>query len=125
MAANLEKGIPVLPADDVEATAAFYRDKLGFTEAFRDATPASYVGMRRDEVEVHFAGVTGGIARTIGEQTMCRFVVDDVDQLYAEYKQHDVIHPNGHLQNKPWGTREFGVIDPTGVCLTFYKVNTD
>jgi uncharacterized glyoxalase superfamily protein PhnB len=50
-----------------------------------------------------------------------RFVVDDVDALYAELKKHkNVIHPNGALETKPWGTREFGVLDPTGVCITFY-----
>jgi uncharacterized glyoxalase superfamily protein PhnB len=123
MAANLEKGIPVLPAGDVEATAVFYRDKLGFKEAFRDATPAQYIGMRRDKVEVHFAGLPAAMAKTIGDQTMCRFVVDDVDALYDEYKKHEVIHPNGDLATKPWGTREVGVIDPTGVCLTFYTVS--
>jgi hypothetical protein len=28
------------------------------------------------------------------------------------------VHPNGALQTKPW-TKEFGAIDPNGVCVTF------
>jgi len=32
-----------------------------------------------------------------------------------------VVHPNGPLQTKPWGTKEFGAIDPNGVCVTFYR----
>jgi hypothetical protein len=25
------------------------------------------------------------------------------------------------LQTKPWGTKEFGAIDPNGVCVTFQE----
>jgi hypothetical protein len=31
------------------------------------------------------------------------------------------VHPNGSLQTKPWGTKEFGAIDPNGVCVTFQE----
>jgi catechol 2,3-dioxygenase-like lactoylglutathione lyase family enzyme len=120
--AALLHGIPVLPVDDMDETLRFYTGKLGFTETFRDndETPG-YVGIKRDEVFIHLALVGNGMARTVGEQTMARFAVDDVDGLYADYCKHNgVIHPNGKLQTKPWGTREFGVLDPTGVCLTFY-----
>jgi uncharacterized glyoxalase superfamily protein PhnB len=120
MVARLEQSIPILPAGDVEASAAFYRDKLGFAETFRDGTPASYMGLKRDNAFLHLASVPAALAKTIGEQTMCRFQATDIDALYAEFKQHDIIHPNGPLQAKPWGLREFAVIDPAGVCLTFY-----
>lgn len=121
--AALLKGIPVLPVEDFNATLSFYKDKLGFSETFRDSdeTPG-YVGLKRDDVEVHLSSVPGDLARTVAQQTMARFLVGDVEKLYAEYEKHDnVIHPNGKLQQKPWGTQEFGVLDPSGVCLTFYK----
>lgn len=124
--AALLKGIPVLPVDNMGDALGFYT-KLGFTETFRDdADKPGYVGMKRDDVVIHLARVDGGLARTVGEQTMARFIVDDVDGLYDEYRKHEgVIHPNGKLQDKPWGTREFAVLDTTGVCITFYKVNAD
>lgn len=121
--AALLKGIPVLPVEDFNATLSFYKDKLGFSETFRDSdeTPG-YVGLKRDDVEVHLSSVPGDLARTVAQQTMARFLVGDVEKLYAEYEKHDnVIHPNGKLQQKPWGTHEFGVLDPSGVCLTFYS----
>jgi hypothetical protein len=31
------------------------------------------------------------------------------------------VHPNGPLQTKPWGTKEFAAIDPNGVCVTFQE----
>ena len=56
---------------------------------------------------------------------------DDVDatlafyerhrRLYEEYQAKGVIHPNGRLDEKLWGTKEFGGLDPTGVCITFYE----
>ena len=120
--AALIKGIPVLPVEDMSATLSFYKEKLGFSEQFRDNDEApGYVGLKRDSVEIHLSNVGGGLARTVASQTMARFTVEDVDGLYGEYSKHDgVIHPNGKLQQKPWGTREFGVLDPSGVCLTFY-----
>ena len=41
---------------------------------------------------------------------------------YAEFqKRCGKVHPNGPLQTKPWGTKEFGAIDPNGVCVTFQE----
>jgi hypothetical protein len=30
-------------------------------------------------------------------------------------------HPNGALGTQPWGTREFSIIDPSGVCIAFVE----
>jgi catechol 2,3-dioxygenase-like lactoylglutathione lyase family enzyme len=35
-------GVSSIPAVDVEAAVAFYRDQLGFRLAFRDAEPAQF-----------------------------------------------------------------------------------
>jgi hypothetical protein len=29
------------------------------------------------------------------------------------------IHPSGHLQTKPWGQKEFSMLDPDNNLLTF------
>jgi hypothetical protein len=43
--------------------------------------------------------------------------------MYAEYQRRGgKVHPNGPLQTKPWGTKEFGAIDPNGVCVTFQEI---
>ncbi|HRJ77424.1 MAG: Bleomycin resistance protein [Planctomycetes bacterium] len=125
--ATLKAAIPILPADDMTRALAFYTQKLGFKERFRDNDQApKYVGIERDGIMLHLVEVTPAkTAKLVASQTMCRLLVDDVDALYAEFSQHDgVIHPNGKLALKPWGTREFGVLDPAGVCLTFFVVNS-
>jgi len=62
------------------------------------------------------------MARQVGDQTMVRIAVKGIEDLYAEYqKRGGIVHPNGPLQTKPWGTKEFGAIDPNGVCVTFQE----
>jgi predicted enzyme related to lactoylglutathione lyase len=123
MAAMFKLGVPVLPAQDLEVSLAWYRDKLGLVETFRDASPPRYLGLRRDDVHVHLTGVPDGLAKTVAHQTMCRFHVDDVEAYYKEVQERGAaIHPNGPLHDTPWNTREFAVIDPAGVCITFFGV---
>jgi uncharacterized glyoxalase superfamily protein PhnB len=53
---------------------------------------------------------------------MVRLAVTGIEDLYAEYRSRGgKVHPNGPLQRKPWGTKEFAAIDPNGVCVTFME----
>ena len=47
---------------------------------------------------------------------------DTIDELYAELSTRDakMLHPNSNtVQRKPWGSREFAVLDHTTVCVIF------
>ena len=79
--------------------------------------------MNRGEAYLHIAEMDDkALARKVGDQTMVRFAVKGIEALYAEYQQRGgKVHPNGSLQTKPWGTKEFGAIDPNGVCVTFQE----
>ena len=109
---------PVLPVRDVEETVSFYRDKLGFSETFRYGDPPTYAGMARGPVEIHLC-LVDDIA--IAHQTQVRFRVERIEQLYEEYLAQDVVSPTAQLDTKPWGTREFGLYDPNGVCVYVYE----
>ena len=42
-----------------------------------------------------------------------------IDELYSALLRNGVrIHPHGPLQNKPWGQREFALLDPDNNLLT-------
>jgi uncharacterized glyoxalase superfamily protein PhnB len=119
---NFKISIPVLPAANAAESLAWWTEIAGFTEVFRDATPPNYAGVRRGDAHLHIAAMDDKqLARTIGDQTMIRFVVAGIDALYAEFQKRGAVHPNGSLQTKPWGTREFSAIDPNGVCITFQE----
>jgi len=115
--------IPVLPAADTTESLAWWTAVCGFKETFRDSTPPTYAGIQRGEAFIHIAGMDDKVlARKVGDQTMVRLVVKGIEALYAEYQQRGgKVHPNGALQTKPWGTKEFAAIDPNGVCVTFQE----
>jgi uncharacterized glyoxalase superfamily protein PhnB len=123
MEPTIKGAIPVLPTADVAASLAWWIDCCGFKETFRDATPPNYAGINRGDAYLHISGMSDkALARTVGEQTMVRLAVKNIEALYAEYqKRGGKVHPNGPLQTKPWGTKEFAAIDPGRVCVTFQE----
>ncbi len=106
----LEAAIPVLPVADVPKAVAFYRDRLGFTPLFEYGP---YAGVRRGPIELHLNGhpAAGPFA--------ARIAVRGVDELYAELEKQGVIHPNEPLETKPFGMRQFSVLDQDGNTITF------
>lgn len=109
---------PILGTRDLENAIRFYVDSLGFTLAFRDGSaPTNYVGLRRDRVELHLQFQYAHEMAT----TRLRFVVDDPDALYKEYKDKDVFYEGTRLADTAWGTREFALYDLDRNALTFYR----
>ena len=119
----IKSAIPVLPAADTIESLNWWTQVCGFEEVFRDTTPPTYAGIRRDEANLHITTIADKkLARVIGDQTMVRLGVKGIEAMYTEYqKRGGLVHPNGSLQTKPWGTKEFGAIDPNGVCVTFQE----
>jgi catechol 2,3-dioxygenase-like lactoylglutathione lyase family enzyme len=119
----IKSAIPVLPASDAKESLKWWTEVCGFKESFRDTTPPRYIGIYRDEAHLHISEMTDKeLARTVGDQTMVRLAVKGIEAIYAEYqKRGGKVHPNGPLQTKPWGTKEFGAIGPNGVCVTFQE----
>jgi len=108
---------PILGTRDLAKAVRFYVDRLGFTLAFGDPSiPVNYVGLRRDKVEFH---MQFQYEHEMGT-TRVRFLVDDPDALYEEYKDKDVFYQGTRLVNTPWGTREFALYDLDRNALTFY-----
>lgn len=105
---------PVLASLDIERTIAFYGSRLGFTRVYAD--PGVWGIVSRDDVYIHFWACS---EKHIAESTSCRVYVTGVDALYAEMQAQGVVHPNASLQTKPWGAREFGVLDQDGNLVTF------
>ena len=123
MEPTIKGAIPVLPAADAGESLKWWIECCGSTKTFRDGTPPNYAGINRGEAYLHIAGMDDKqLARTVGDQTMVRIAVQGIEAMYEEYQRRGgKVHPNGPLQTKPWGTKEFGAIDPNGVCVTFQE----
>jgi catechol 2,3-dioxygenase-like lactoylglutathione lyase family enzyme len=109
---------PILGTRDIQRAIAFYTRQLGFKLAFGDqADPPNYVGFRRDAVELHMQFQFEHEMGTI----RLRFLVEDPDALFNEYRQRGVECTPSGVGDKPWGTREFALYDLDRNALTFYR----
>lgn len=107
--------IPKLPSRDLQATRAYWVDQLGFT--VRGHYP-NYLIVERDGLELHFFHHPELDPLSNDGQVYIR--VRDIDALYRSLMDRGVaIHPNGALANRPWGQREFALLDPDHNLLTF------
>ena len=77
-----------------------------------------YLILKRDGLELHFFEFRDLDPKTNYGQVYIR--TSDIDGLYQTLlENHTAIHPNGSLQEKPWGQREFSLLDPDNNLLTF------
>lgn len=108
---------PKLPMRDKTATRNFYIGTLGFSE-FGNADYEGYLMIEKDGLQIHFFEFNELQPKENYGQIYLR--TNDIDALYQEFAQRNVaIHPNGHLETKPWGQLEFSLLDPDNNLLTF------
>ena len=110
---------PLIPAgNDIEKAIAFYEQQLGFTAIHKEGNPIRMAVVKRDSAEIF---LVKNDYKHLPEGISIRIQVDGIEQLYEEFqaKGGGMIDPNGQLETKPWGMKEFVVIDPAGVCITF------
>lgn len=108
---QLRRMLPQLPLDDVAAGVAWYRDVLGFRINYQQDDLGV---MDRDSVTLLL------IARSrlhtgIGS---CSVYVNDADALCTELRSRGA-DVQGEPVSRPWGLRDFDVLDPEGNRITF------
>lgn len=108
---------PKLPMRNKAITREYYINMLGFEE-FGNADYDGYLMVQKDQVQIHFFEFKELDPKENYGQLYIR--TDDIDHLYQSYLDRKLsIHPAGHLQIKPWGQKEFAVLDPDNNLLTF------
>ena len=102
-----------IPVNDIRETLDYYRDQLGFCEEWTMGTDG---GIRRDDMRLIFCQDPDYVP-VINNDTY-RFVliwfVDNVDDIYREFKEERKIPIIKDIENKPWGIREFSIYDNNG-----------
>lgn len=108
---------PKLPMRNKSVTKDFYLNKLGFHE-FGNADYDGYLMVQKDHIQIHFFEFKALDPKENYGQVYIR--TDDIDELYQTMLDNKImIHPAGHLQMKPWGLKEFSILDPDNNLLTF------
>jgi catechol 2,3-dioxygenase-like lactoylglutathione lyase family enzyme len=108
---------PKIPMRNKATTREFYVNKLGFKE-FGNADYDGYLMVQKDKIQIHFFEFKALDPKENYGQVYIR--TDDIDGLFQSMLDKKLsIHPAGHLQTKPWGQKEFSMLDPDNNLLTF------
>lgn len=108
---------PKLPMRNKAITKDYYINKLGFQE-FGSTGFEDYLMLQKDQIQIHFFQFKDLNPKENYGQIYIR--TDDIDDLYKSFLDRKLsIHPNGKLQLKPWGQKEFSMLDPDNNLLTF------
>lgn len=103
--------VPVFLVDDVEATAQYYRDVLGFEVDFVWGEGPSYGRVVRDDAIIDFVrsnppGSRNSIAASgVAHGADALIVVSDVEEVYIELQE------KGITVLEPLAAREYGMLD--------------
>ena len=98
-------------------TRNYYIDKLGFEE-FGSKDYEGYLMVKKDTIQIHFFEFKDIDPNENYGQVYIR--TDNIDELYNYLINNNTkIHPNGKLKIKPWGQKEFSILDPDNNLLTF------
>jgi hypothetical protein len=109
--------VPKLPMRSKAITREFYLTQLGFKD-IGSADFEGYLLLQKDHAEIHFFEFKGLDPKENYGQVYIR--TNDIETLYQSMLDNNVIiHPAGHLQTKPWGQKEFALLDPDNNLLTF------
>lgn len=126
--------VPALPVIHIEKEVSFYRDKLGFRCGFQ---ASDFAIMHRDKTEIHLWAacdkswkwrslvlflrpIWSGAESFLAGTHSCRIEVEQIDPLFEEYKKQGVLYDQKTVvEQTPWNTSEFAVLDLHRNLLTF------
>ncbi len=107
---------PLLPAGkSLDSALRFYVDQLSFSIQWQSGNSA---GIARDAIA--FTLIESDNQNWL-ENTSLSIGVSDLDALYNAYRNIAAPARVGPLETKPWGRREFHLIEPAGVCFQFFQ----
>ena len=108
---------PKLPMRNKTVTKDFYLSKLGFNQ-LGNIDYEGYLMVRKDDIQIHFFEFSDLDPTENYGQVYIR--TNNIGALYKSMQENNIsIHPAGSLQTKPWGQKEFSILDPDNNLLTF------
>lgn len=111
---------PKLPMRNKTATKDFYVNQLGFRN-IGNSGYSGYLMVEKDSIEIHFfefkeidpkENYSGVYIRTTNIENLYQSLLDNKTR----------IHPNNALETKPWGQKEFALLEPDNNLLTFGRL---
>lgn len=123
--ARLTGVAPQFLVDDLDASIAYYRDRLGFNLDF--CYDSFYAGLSRDGVAIHLKcapkTVSDRAHRKRNEHLDAYFTVSGAAVLHEELRSRGAFITRP-LEARPWSCLDFYVEDPDGYILCFSEPTT-
>jgi uncharacterized glyoxalase superfamily protein PhnB len=112
---KVSKLFPVFAVSNLDVAVAYYQEKLGFNLAWTWGQPATRAGVALDDVQIQLDA--GGAGAPSGPSVVyCH--MSDVDAYYHACVAKGAVF-SLELGQRPWGMRDFRVIDPDGNRVGF------
>jgi uncharacterized glyoxalase superfamily protein PhnB len=127
----MKRLVPILPSRNIPESLEFYRRVYGFREAWAWTKSGHQLTefSSTDPKDIGYGGLSEPLIlhfwiceeKHVLESAGLRIEVEDIDAIHAACQVANCVHPNAPLETKPWGVREFGTLDPSGVLVTLYQ----
>jgi uncharacterized glyoxalase superfamily protein PhnB len=121
---RMRSSAPVFLVADVNATAAWYAQHLGFetTGIFPPHPPAAWASLQRGGAEIMLQGLPGYRKSDVYEQRdggvwNVYVRMNGVRQLFESVKHESFVRQQ--LCKQPYGDWEFEIVDPNGYVIVF------
>ncbi len=101
--------------EDVSVGLDLFRDGLGMSVVHEDA---GFYVLEREGAKIQLSENAEAAAHS--ERPELGLETDDVDAVFADVstRRPDLLHPNlPTVRMRPWGAREFALLDATTVCV--------
>ena len=121
----------IVPVDDIERAAQFYRSLLG-QDGMRISPGRHYFGVGGVILALYHPKADGDATQPRPNFDHVYFAVDDLDEVYRRaegagglsQETGDGNLPMGAIARRPWGERSFYMRDPFGNPLCFVDTST-
>ncbi len=112
---NVSRVFPVFLVRNLDEALEYYREKLAFSVAWTWGKPVSRAGITLGDIEIQLEGA--GLGAPPGPSVVyCHMT--EVQSYYDTCRARGAIFAM-ELGERPWGMRDFRVIDPSGNRIGF------
>ncbi len=124
--AKITGSAPILLVANVEKSAEYYRDKIGFKINQTYGEPPNFSILSRDGFHLLLSGVADPKHivphyKVVHNMWNVYFWVDNIDLVYAELKSNGA-EIDYEIEKKDYGVREFGIQDLDGYDIAFAEI---
>lgn len=109
---------PVLPSQDIERDVDWYEKYVGFQVVQKDQM---YAVLKRQHLAIHLQWHAGTEDDPLLGGSVIKIFVKNLESIFIEFVERDVIKPEKLQLNTPWNTNEFGFYDLNKNAIFFIE----